>query len=429
MAVPSEAYQIYSLKDIIEGSVRQEFKFAKFTSPYTTLEEAKTLFRLDGAILEGTSSFIGYVNTGSVNSVYHNINRMDSYIFSNKKLLTDAGLNTLGDTNVLSVLSNNSTKYEDSSTTYKPRLNDAVVWVNFKSPYYSDISTVEVEIKDSTGTTWWGFGNIGNIEANSSGNNKVPMYGPQSVERIGTYNFRAKITNSEGTYTSNFISASIYRIMATMKYDSQYASDAYNSGSSKTIYYNTSEIQSTAGGVGEEATDFAKNDVLDLTESDIADYGYYVLGTTWYKFIYAENFEAPLVVASGPCTKYGYPSDDPEYQFEPIFSDTILGHYQEATYAVTSSDLTLYPGDVDNSTTPPSFPDATFDIIINGSVALPNTDLYFYVQDKDENQYYIGSDNTGSESTKQFQFSGTFDSIGLTPLAGETYSIFITDGY
>lgn len=120
--------------------------------------------------------------------------------------------------------------------------------------------------------------------------------------------------------------------------------------------------------------------------------------------------------------------DEPAYLIEPEFSDTILGHYAEATYAVTSSDLTINAGDVDNSTTPPSFPDATFDIIINGSVALPNTDLYFYVQDKDENQYYIGTDNTGSGSTKQFQFSGTFDSIGLTPLAGETYSIFITDG-
>mgnify|MGYP000877059526 CR=1 FL=1 len=96
MAVPSEAYQIYSLRDTVDGNLRQTFKFAKFTSPYTTLEEAKTLFRLDGAILEGTSSFIGYVNINSENSAYHNINRMDSYIFSNKKLLTDAGLNTLG---------------------------------------------------------------------------------------------------------------------------------------------------------------------------------------------------------------------------------------------------------------------------------------------------------------------------------------------
>lgn len=128
MAVPNEAYQTYSLRDTVSGTQRQVFKFAKLTSPYSTVADAKALFKLDGVINEGTSSFIGYVEKNSVNYDFHSPLRMDSYLFGDSHiLLTDGGLNTYGNTTVLSVLSTTSTAYTDNPVVYKPRVNDVAV--------------------------------------------------------------------------------------------------------------------------------------------------------------------------------------------------------------------------------------------------------------------------------------------------------------
>lgn len=189
MAVPSEAYQIYSLKDIIEGSVRQDFKFAKFTSPYTTLEEAKTLFRLDGAILEGTSSFIGYVNINSENSAYHSTDRTDIYIFSNKKLLTDAGLNRKAEKPVFKTISTISTSLDVSD-------NSVYIVGEFYSPYYNEI-TKKLKLANSDNLNVVSEVNLGNLVQNTTQTvNNGHFMLPDDI-----------IINSENTYVLNLVSS------------------------------------------------------------------------------------------------------------------------------------------------------------------------------------------------------------------------------
>ncbi len=189
MAVPSEAYQIYFLRDTVDGNLRQTFKFAKFTSPYTTLDEAKTLFRLDGAILEGTSSFIGYVNVNSENSAYHSTDKTDIYIFSNNKLLIDAGLNRKAEKPVFKTISTISTSLDVSD-------NSVYIVGEFYSPYYNEI-TKKLKLANSDNLNVVSEVNLGNLAQNTTQtvNNEHFML-PDDI-----------IINSEHTYVLNLISS------------------------------------------------------------------------------------------------------------------------------------------------------------------------------------------------------------------------------
>lgn len=427
MAVPTDAYQTYSLRDTVSDTQRQVFKFAKLTSPYSTVADAKTLFKLDGVINEGTSSFIGYVEKNSTNYAYHSPVRMDSYLFGDSHiLLTDGGLNTYGDATVLSVLSDTSTNYTDNPIAYKPRINDTAVWGSYKSAYYlSSIPSIQVLSPDSG--DWNDMGQGTAMAENETSIQKRALLDYTVVNRAGSYSFRTKIQNDEGIFYSPQVLADIYRTILTMKYDATYASYAYNGSTTKTIYSNTPEIMATGGGVEGDATSFAKNDVINMASGDIADYGYYTLGENWYRFEYSVIFEAPLVVEKGFCTKWGWPSTDPAYQFEPEFSSTVAIETEEATFAVINKTLELTAGTASYSTTPPTFPNAAYNIYINGSVALINTNLYFYLKDELENYYYLGTANTGTGATKEVTFTSTFATLGHIPSAGEIYQVYITD--
>lgn len=134
---------------------------------------------------------------------------------------------------------------------------------------------------------------------------KVSLLNYTVVNRAMSYYFRTAITNSEGSYFSPQVLVDIYRTVLSLKYDATYASYAYNNSTFKTVYSNTSELMSTGGGNETNATSFAKNDVINMSPSDIADYGYYIQGEYWYKFEYSVIFDMPLITAKGLCTKFG----------------------------------------------------------------------------------------------------------------------------
>lgn len=456
MSVPTNAYGTKKLK-AVKNLINYDTYLAKFLQNTTptigdelgdelgdgyfnstdddTTKRSKILdiFKLDGFVrITGTSEdlFAGYTNEGSVNSLYHNSNRLGVIKLQkdgiNKFVYNDAGLNTLGDTELLSVLSTNSTSYTDNPAFFKPRLNNVAVWGNYKSAYYLS-SDKYIQVKDPGSGAWNDMGKGLSLPEKSSIVEKINLMNATVVDRAQSYYFRTKIVNSEGNFVSPEVLIDIYRAIETMKYDATYASYAYNGSTTKTIYYNTAEIVPTGGGVEGDATNFAKNDVVNMEPSDIADYGYYVLGEYWYKFEYSVIFDAPLVTAKGLCTKFGWPSNDPAYQFEPEFNPTIAIETQEATYAIINKTLELIPGTANYGTTPPTFSNASYNILVNGSVGLPNVDLYFYIEDGSDNYSYLGYGNTGIGSTKEFTFTGNFSTLGMTLKAGETYQLYITD--
>ncbi len=391
------------------------------------------IFKLDGFLTqqEGSSiGFVGFAQEGGTNAAYHK-NTRSSYkrLYKdgvNYIIFNDAGLNIYGDTELLSVLSTNSTAYTDNPAFFKPRLNDVAVWGNYRSAFYAG-SNKYIQVKSPSSGEWNDMGQGLFLPAKIAANEKIELMNSTVVDRAISYDFRTKITNTEGNYFSPAIAVDIYRAIETMKYDATYASYAYYGSTTKTIYYNTAEIIPTGGGVEGEATNFAKNDVITMEPADIADYGFYVLGEYWYRYEYSVIFDAPLVTEKGFCTKWGWPSDDPAYQFEPEFNPIIAIDTQEATYAILTQTLDLTSGTANYGTTPPTFPDASYYILINGSVALPNTDLYFYIKDEADNYFYVGTGNTGTGSTKEFTFSGNFSTLGMTLKAGETYQLHITD--
>ena len=396
----------------------------------------KAIFKVDGflCVPKGTTEngFIGFCySRTSGNGLYHKTERFSGVrvpttAHADAELLNDGGLNVKGHCQIYSVLSGSSTAYNDSATTYKPRLHNMFSWAYFRSAFY-DSSVLKIEVQNPADQTWQNAKDVGTLAPKIFDTYKTDISDNTMVERIGTYNFRAIITNGEGTWYSAPVEAIIYRALATMKYNATYASDAYGGSTTSQVYYDTNEIVSTQGGVGLEATTFAKNDVTTMGGSDISDYGFYVLGSTWYEYRYWEAEAVPIVVRTGACSNWGWPTDDPAYRFYPIFDATIYGQFSEATLGLTSSTKSITSGDTDYGTTIPSFPDATYSIVLNYSVALNNVPIYIYIRDASSNAYLISTTTTGSGATVQYTLNGSFSTIGLLPLAGETYNIFVTD--
>jgi hypothetical protein len=395
-------------------------------------QKIKDIFKLDDFIMaknsESGTGFIGIIDPNGDNSKYHNSLRFaKSRAYNNISyvLLNDAGLNTLGYCALLSIVSNASTSSTDSPFDFIPRINDLAGWGEFRSSYYAN-SELLIQMKLPSSGVYSTLVSLGFLDR------KLKFIGKNDlvnnvIDRAGIYDFRAVLRNAEGDFVSDVIQAQIFRAKATLKYNSVYASSAFNGITTRLVYYDTIPIQSTQGGTGSEATSFAKNDVVDMQPSDYADYGYYIQNDKWYKFEFFEPENKPLVTAEGFATTWGWPTDDPLYRFFPEFFDNVLLQFQEATLSVTSKTLSLISGTQDSTTTPPSFPNATYDITLNCSIALNNKDLFFYIQDPNSNYYFIGSGNTGSGSTRQFQFSGSFSSLGLLPYAAEQYYILISD--
>ena len=189
MAVPNEAYQTYSLRDTVSGTQRQVFKFAKLTSPYSTVADAKALFKLDGVINEGTSSFIGYVEKNSANYIFHSPLRMDSYLFGDSHiLLTDSGLNRKAEKPVFRTISTISTHLDVSD-------NSVYVVGDFTSPYYNDV-TMYLDLANSNNLSIVSRTNLGTLSQNGT-------------DTINNEHFILSddiVINSESTYALNLIS-------------------------------------------------------------------------------------------------------------------------------------------------------------------------------------------------------------------------------
>lgn len=373
--------------------------------------------------------FVGIVKLGSPEAEYHNVSRHGMAEITDDSqneyvALNDAGLNTKGDCSIVSILANTSTSASDSIATYPPRINNAVAWALFKSSFYNGTTNMVVQMKNDA-DVWTQAQDLGTQGVKARNTLKTAVIQDNLLETIGTKYFRAIITNSEGSTTSEEFQAAIKRAMATMKYNSLYASYAYNGSTTTTIYYDSRIIRSLQG--GGEATTFAKNDVIEMTASDIADVGYYTLGDTWYEFKYYEPEDVYVVTRLGLCAAWAWPTDDPAYRFNPVFYTTIQYQFEEATLTVTSSTLTITPNTQDNTTTPPSFPSATYSISLNSYIAKQNTTVYFYIQTESAGLYYLGSDTTGDTNGKTFNFSGSFSTLGLLPYAGDQYYVLISD--
>ena len=189
MAVPTDAYQTYSLRDTVSGTQRQVFKFAKLTSPYPTVADAKTLFKLDGVINEGTSSFIGYVEKNSANYIFHSPLRMDSYLFGDSHiLLTDGGLNRMADKPIFRTISTISTSLDVSD-------NSVSVVGDFTSPYYNDVN-MYLDLADSE--------NLNLVSRTSLG--ALSQNGTQTINNQKFTMSDDIIINSESTYVLNLVS-------------------------------------------------------------------------------------------------------------------------------------------------------------------------------------------------------------------------------
>jgi hypothetical protein len=420
MSAPLTAYHNKVIRD---HTNLDDYQFCKFLAEYTDIGEH---FYLDKIVKgkDGDFYFIGGCLATSDNLKYHALARRGE-AFDDFIIFKDGGLNTLGHAEILSILSNLSTAYDDDFLTYKPRLNNTVAWANFKSAYYLDSSEMRIEIKNEL-NNFVPIKVIGGLAEKLSWNDKTTVIESDVINVIGSKTFRATIENPEGIFNSNEITATIYRGYAVMKFNPDYASYAYNGSTTREIYYDTRELQTVQDGTG-LVTSFSKNDVLEMISSDIADGGFYIKDGKWYEWDYYVPDDDYRLIRSGFCTKWGWPTDDPNYQYNPEFYTNIQTEFSEATLSVTSSTLTLTPGDDDISKTPPEFPDASYDLTINCSIALTNKTVYFYILTSSMIPYLIGSDTTGFGSTKQFNLSGTFDSIGLTPKAGESFYIQIKD--
>ena len=279
MAVPTDAYQTYSLRDTVSGTQRQVFKFAKLTSPYPTVADAKTLFKLDGVINEGTSSFIGYVEKNSTNYAYHSPVRMDSYLFGDSHiLLTDGGLNRKADIPIFQTQTGNS-------TTINVINNSILLRAFFNSSYYNVISSHYIDISNSENLNIViSTDDLGVISQNSSKQyTGEEIYVPDTmIFYVGeTYVLILRAVNSEGEISSSTLSLSPSPGAVNLKFGSTLDA-AIASTAASTVYVNRriTDAEDSSDGVvfysNLEATGYVSTGYyLSIVADELGHYKYY----------------------------------------------------------------------------------------------------------------------------------------------------------
>lgn len=235
MAAPNEAYQAYSLRDTVSGTQRQVFKFAKLTSPYSTVADAKTLFKLDGVINEGTSSFIGYVEKNSANYIFHSPLRMDLYLFGDSHiLLTDGGLNRMADKPVFQIQTGNS-------TTINVIKNSIFLRALFNSSYYNDTTAHYIDVAESENlNVTVSTDSLGTINQNASKQytGDEIIIPDDMIFYVGkTYPIILRAVNEEGPISSSVLSLSPAPGAVNLKYGSTLDA-AIASQAASTVYIN-----------------------------------------------------------------------------------------------------------------------------------------------------------------------------------------------
>lgn len=279
MAVPNEAYQTYSLRDTVSGTQRQVFKFAKLTSPYSTVADAKALFKLDGVINEGTSSFIGYVEKNSVNYGFHSPLRMDSYLFGDSHiLLTDGGLNRMADKPVFQVQTG-------SSTTINVIKNSIFLRALFSSSYYNVTTAHYIDVAESENlNVTVSTDSLGTINQNTSKQytGDEVIIPDDMIFYVGkTYPIILRAVNEEGAISSSVLSLSPAPGAVNLRFGSTLDA-AIASQAASTVYINRriTDAETSADGVvfysNLEATGYVSTGYyLSIVANELGYYKYY----------------------------------------------------------------------------------------------------------------------------------------------------------
>lgn len=307
MSAPNSAYLNESFK---EGTTDANAKQALIAIPDVPNATLKTRFYLDETLgkADGASGgtlvnhgFIGGCTVGSSNYYMHNIARHHTFreTINGQEvvLFNDAGLNTLG--RVSNPLGDGNVQV----------LNDEIgtieLTARFRSAWHVDTNRQGFEwLTPGFANTTNNFGSQNQqvVEQKTRSLNDNDQHNQVAG---ATFQVRAWVENVEGKWVGDWITFTIQPRQMLLKYNTTYASSAFNGIDTRTIYVGTPAL-----GVG---TLFYKNSAMG--ESDGADQGYYTDSEFWYEVRFRDigGITRSQVVATGPATASGWPTTDPEY--------------------------------------------------------------------------------------------------------------------
>ena len=326
MAAPTTSYYTESIR-LKNNTNTQEVRRAKYmanTSPDSSdgyfnandSDEVKkskimAIFSLDKLLCSeknGIKAFTGLIKINSSNAKYHNINRKSNIRVSNGSdiyaVMNDGGLNTLGKCGVYSVLSNSAPDKDSLYDNYPPRITDTIVFYSFNSSFYSDSTVCKVFIQDENISNDWIEIYSGTLSKKLSLIDKTDII--PYINKSGNHYFKTSITNEEGTLVSDIIAVFIKMSYATFKYSSTSASEAKESGSNVSRYYNTRELLDAENN-GSNATQMFKD---ETSNPEHTENGFYVLNSYWYKYGYDTLTDRYSILQKGLAEAGGYPVGD-----------------------------------------------------------------------------------------------------------------------
>ena len=275
-----------------------------------------SIFKLDGLFRGKTTlkeGFIGYVRispTPSDNSTYHASGRFSGRKLTDQvtgytyELLNDGGLNTEPFGDIQSILGSDSTNKDDLVENYPPRISNTVLYLFFRSAYYSTTTVRKVYMSQQEQT--------GYSEILSYGTLAQKIYDSIKSEQIsailtsGDYYFKVEVTNEEGTKSYDPVLVTIRMNKATFKYDANYASEAVN-GTEVIRYYTTRDLLDTENNQ-DQATQMFQDETTTPTHTEN---GFYVLDDMWYEYGYDTLYDDYYILTKGQTQAGGYPSGDP----------------------------------------------------------------------------------------------------------------------
>lgn len=272
------------------------------------LAKIKSIFRLD-FLFRNNEGFIGAVATNGTNINFHSNTRFSRYRLQKDGItyiiLNDGGLNTLGYSDVATVLSNDAPNKDANPSNYPPRLNNTVVFALAKSAYYVASSAIKVQMQDKDNPALiYDVHSLTNVGEKVLSNIKTDII--SQINKVGTHYFRTSITNAEGTWLSDWVGVDIKNAIFTFRYNSNYASLA-SIGTQLTRYSNTRELLDAQNN-GSEATQLFIDEVEPFTHTAN---GYYFLNSYWYQYGYDTLTQRFCILAKGEAQPGGYPSGDP----------------------------------------------------------------------------------------------------------------------
>ena len=277
----------------------------KFLGEYTSIG---THFYLDKIVRYKDGSifyFGGACFVGSENSKFHTSARIGK-LFDGIELYTDGGLNTLGFAAIQTVLASSADNKDSDVNMHPPRINNSVVFAYFKSAYYAASTLIlEMEVEGLSDSWYTIFTDY--LAEKLDTEYKSGVIGG-ALSKSGIHKFRAKLTNSEGTWISGLISIDIKMAIFYLKYDASYASGS-KTGIDVTRYANTRYLLNAEDN-GTDATQLFKD---ETASPEHTAYGFYYSNVEdkWYKYGYDTLTDRVCILAKGVLQPGGYPPGDP----------------------------------------------------------------------------------------------------------------------